>query len=410
MISLRQKVRGCSPVTSERNGSLRCAERSVASGEWQKGRGRKVRDPTFATLDSDIYPVAPQDAIAPGVQAAAAEAPPGSAVPAYQHQDGDAPNSFPESFQKDPNGNDCFQYKKGAWCSASGAGDGWKSSWGNFQEWSNSMAGNGPQQEFMESVPVTAPLDEIPSKFSHYLTSIDTQRRRPDVMGLTARFYKVKPTETECGMGFTGGFQRFLQQRAKHADAGSYFYGKWTGTINILEKGTYVFDLDLGFDTTSSIKIDGKELLTHGQCRASKARAGRWGGRQVAAALPEAFQAEGRPGEMLLSAGGHCIEVLVRADSNSRSIQLQYTGPDTGHVKTVVPGQVLFCDPVVPACVSPEINSCKSRACGPAPAPAPAVLAAMDGEELHIPKGWKVPMETPAAPAAAPAAGQVDLQ
>lgn len=37
-----------------------------------------------------------------------------------------------------------------------------------------------------------------------------------------------------------------------------YFYGKWTGTINILEKGTYVFDLDLGFDTTSSIKIDGK--------------------------------------------------------------------------------------------------------------------------------------------------------
>ena len=32
------------------------------------------------------------------------------------------------------------------------------------------------RQEFMESVPVTVPLDEIPSKFSHYLTSIDTQR------------------------------------------------------------------------------------------------------------------------------------------------------------------------------------------------------------------------------------------
>lgn len=37
-----------------------------------------------------------------------------------------------------------------------------------------------------------------------------------------------------------------------------FFYGKWTGTINILEKGMYVFDLDLGFDTMSSIKIDGK--------------------------------------------------------------------------------------------------------------------------------------------------------
>lgn len=37
-----------------------------------------------------------------------------------------------------------------------------------------------------------------------------------------------------------------------------FFYGKWTGTINILEKGKYVFDLDLGFDTSSSIKIDGQ--------------------------------------------------------------------------------------------------------------------------------------------------------
>ena len=28
----------------------------------------------------------------------------------------------------------------------------------------------------MESVPVTAPFDEIPAKFAHYLTSVDTQR------------------------------------------------------------------------------------------------------------------------------------------------------------------------------------------------------------------------------------------
>ena len=26
--------------------------------------------------------------------------------------------------------------------------------------------------------------------------------------------------------------------------------------------------------------------------------------------------------------------------------------------------QVLFCDPVVPACVSPELSSCKSSRCG----------------------------------------------
>ena len=33
------------------------------------------------------------------------------------------------------------------------------------------------QQEFMQSAPVTAPLDQIPAKFAHYLTSVDKQRQ-----------------------------------------------------------------------------------------------------------------------------------------------------------------------------------------------------------------------------------------
>ncbi|CAL1159724.1 unnamed protein product [Cladocopium goreaui] len=684
--------------------------------------GKKVQSPTLPTLDSDIYPVAPQDQLAAGVQAAGAQSPPGSALPRYHRKEEQAPNAFPEtaskagrqvlltysvnqenkfmltlqegpdahgvytilwadsgvassavhamhmrlpslllrmhweasdfrwrsnalseikkevlpdevaartparycqdcikvlqsppqlpqlhsnfwanllgdglvsggkkgpvghwteteemetifgaltSFQapevlrgqqlechdsphgwQDSNGNDCYQYKKGEWCSSSGSGAGWKDSWGSFVEWSNSMAGNGPEQaccacgggvkllasvvshldgrlqapqdgfdeggmapadrlpeEFMDSDPVTAPLDQIPAKFAHYLTSVDKKRQQPDVMGLSARFYSVKPTDDCNGpapmsstidraldyrFGFTGGFQRFLQLHAKHADSGSFFYGKWTGTINILEKGKYVFDLDLGFDTSSSIKIDGQELLTHGQCKASKeayscaqkrclwldgncmppsgaagsapapapavavaaaAAPGLEWPRLVperqsdvmspwhnAAALgllqapspatapgaaaapapvpmamapvpapmaavpvpvpapaPPPFEAEGKPGEMLLSVGGHCVEVLVRADSNSRSIQLSYNGPDTGHVKTVVPGQVLFCDPVVPACVSPELSSCKSSTCGsasesaPAPAPAPDALVSVETTEPRIPPGWSVP-------------------
>lgn len=32
-------------------------------------------------------------------------------------------------------------------------------------------------QEFMESAPVTAPLDQIPAKFAHYLTSVDKKRQ-----------------------------------------------------------------------------------------------------------------------------------------------------------------------------------------------------------------------------------------
>lgn len=32
-------------------------------------------------------------------------------------------------------------------------------------------------QEFMDSDPVTAPLDQIPAKFAHYLTSVDKKRQ-----------------------------------------------------------------------------------------------------------------------------------------------------------------------------------------------------------------------------------------
>ncbi|CAJ1399034.1 unnamed protein product [Effrenium voratum] len=499
---------------------------------------------------------------------------------------------------QDANGNSCYQYEKGDWCTSSGQGAGWKDSWGSFLEWSKASNGlqaccacggglkflaaedsaplaarrlqapedgSDPAEEFMEAAPVTAPLDSIPAKFAHYLTAAETQRRSPDVLGLSVRFYKAEPFD--CGpapvssaidrsldyrMGATGGFQRFLQHHAKHAEPGGFFYGKWTGTINILQRGKYIFDLDLGFDTASSIKIDGKELLTFGQCRAAKeefacslkrclwkdacvppggassapaaspgpapglapapalaaspeapqapqapeAEAPRlawprlvperrsdvmspWHGAALmqspalapspmpdlpsspapagpapagapasppmaapapvpapalaatppapapapvpldspapspatapapAPELPPAFEEQEQPGELFLSEGGHCVEVVVKADSNSRSLQLRYSGPDTDHVDTVVPGQVLFCDPVVPACTRPELQSCKQPKCaaeaaasGPAPGPAPAAAL---GKEPVIPAGWRVaqmmeaPMEAQAA-------------
>ena len=136
-------------------------------------------------------------------------------------------------------------------------------------------------EEFMD---LTAPLDLIPKKFAHYLTSVEAERRRTSVMGLTARFYSAPPCNCCNGpspkassidraldyrMG--GSFQR-LQEHVKHADSKGFFYGQWTGTLQILQKGAYVFDLDLGFDSMSSMKINGQELLTYGQCRMSKAR------------------------------------------------------------------------------------------------------------------------------------------
>ncbi|CAE7644721.1 unnamed protein product, partial [Symbiodinium pilosum] len=233
---------------------------------------------------------------------------------------------------KDAKNNSCYQYERGQWCNAQGqAGSGWNATWGAFLEWSKNIAG-GPvaaccacgggvkfvasvesrrplssrrlvapedrldmeslvaptetlPEEFRDVAPVMAPLDWIPSKFAHILGASEQQRQRPDVLGLSARFFAALPGDDCSGplpvasaidrsldyrAGFTGGFQRYLQDRAKHATKGGFFYGKWTGTINIVQAGTYLFDLALGFDTTSSIKIDGKEFLTMGQCLSAK--------------------------------------------------------------------------------------------------------------------------------------------
>jgi len=571
-------------------------------------RGQKLQDradPTLATFDSELYPVAPEDQLRQGVEAAIARTPPGSSAPVYTPKEAQTPNAFPGSSEaairplrgqqlechdspatwKDANNNSCYHYETGHWCNSQGAaGAGWKDTWGTFAEWSKAMAGNGPvtaccacgggikfvasvesqrplasrrlvapedrldldslvaptetlPQEFLDASPVMAPMDRIPSKFAHILGAAVEQRERPDVLGLSARFFASPPGDGCSGplpvasaidraldyrMGFTGGFQRYLQDRAQHATAGGFFYGKWSGTVNILQAGTYVFDLALGFDTTSSIKIDGKEFLTMGQCSSAKdefacsMKRCVWEGSRCAApsavsgaapspapmqapapapapslaqrlewprlvpertsnvmspwhtasslsflqtpvapspapapglaaavapgpapvtaspgpapgqlpspapavatmpapapapageaapapapAFPPAFAAaEGKPGELHLTAGGHCVEVIVKADRDSRSIQLKYNGPDTGHLDTVIPGQVLFCDPVVPACVQPELDSCKAftPSCGGAPAPAPALVAvpppAPASMEPSIPPGWTVP-------------------
>lgn len=319
-------------------------------------RGQKLQDradPTLATFDSELYPVAPEDQLRQGVEAAVARTPPGSSAPVYTPKEAQIPNAFPGSSEaairplrgqqlechdspatwKDANNNSCYHYETGHWCNSQGAaGPGWKDTWGTFAEWSKAMEGNGPvtaccacggglkfvasvesqrplasrrlvapedrldldslvaptetlPQEFLDASPVMAPMDRIPSKFAHILGAAVEQRERPDVLGLSARFFASPPGDDCSGplpvasaidraldyrMGFTGGFQRYLQDRAQHATAGGFFYGKWSGTVNILQAGTYVFDLALGFDTTSSIKIDGKEFLTMGQCLSAK--------------------------------------------------------------------------------------------------------------------------------------------
>jgi len=85
---------------------------------------------------------------------------------------------------------------------------------------------------------------------------------------------------------------------------------------------------------------------------------------QAAAPLEPTASARARdtsplgPDELELHTGGHCLEIEIEVPLSGRTIQLMYSGPDTHDELVVVPGLVLFCDPVVDACVQPEVDSC----------------------------------------------------
>merc|ERR1712176_1365698 len=57
------------------------------------------------------------------------------------------------------------------------------------------------------------------------------------------------------------------------------------------------------------------------------------------------------------------------ATANGKTVKLKYQGPDTQDMETVVPGEALFCDPVIPACIKPELEIC-TRFNPPCPGPA----------------------------------------
>jgi len=63
-------------------------------------------------------------------------------------------------------------------------------------------------------------------------------------------------------------------------------------------------------------------------------------------------------GTVMLKSGGHCVEVNVMVTPSARSLALRYKGPDTSGKMTTVPGQVLFCDPVLSACEDAGPNTC----------------------------------------------------
>lgn len=151
----------------------------------------------------------------------------------------------------------------------------------------NPISPLAPPQEIpwvgIDPDPVAAPYDDVPKPYAMYFGKVYDSESRPDPMGLSARFYGSPPMACDAGKPGASAIDRALDYSASSAiwtarnlhwpksvaTEGEVFWGRWTGSLRIFKPGRYVFDLDIGFSTQSSIKVDGIELLTAGQCRVS---------------------------------------------------------------------------------------------------------------------------------------------
>jgi len=122
-----------------------------------------------------------------------------------------------------------------------------------------------------------------------------------------------------------------------------------------------------------------------------------------------------KPNQIELSAGGHCVEVSVAITPGAGTLQLEYRGPDTENIATVVPSKVIYCDPVIPSCSEPAMDSCAiyKPVCSSSSGVMPPLVHVVTGEAAQSALLWPLggpapapgPMEWGPAPAPGPGGG-----
>lgn len=283
-------------------------------------------------------------------------------------------------------------------------------------------------------LPLVAPQDRIPRSFGRVIGNMYDSASKPDPSGLSVRYYRNGDQPKDCagikydmaaidpaldyqfsGASATG---KQLGWPGKNKGAPPVFWAKWSGTVNILLGGNYSMNLDIGWETTSEFKVDGKVLKTPGQCEAGKSKAScekngcAWdpketppcgmvkpaallqvpgaprkaseaflqahgpapaGAAPAAPPAPPAPQVTHVPPKLELKAGGHCVSATVLVHSQSKTIRLMYSGPDTADNLIAVPSAVLYCDPEIKACVAPALAECATACSNGQPVEANAV-------------------------------------
>lgn len=142
----------------------------------------------------------------------------------------------------------------------------------------------------------------IEHKYSRYMNELHDQKQdhSRDPKGFSVRYYSVPPKDCSGAMAAASDIAMALEygDTALLLDVNSsigpsppemkpvylngrtlewptgkgpeLWWAKWSGSLMILEEGRYTLNLDIGFNSMSSFKVDGQLMLTDGQCRVSK--------------------------------------------------------------------------------------------------------------------------------------------
>ncbi|CAD7965312.1 unnamed protein product [Amoebophrya sp. A25] len=144
-----------------------------------------------------------------------------------------------------------------------------------------SSHGNIPQA--YRSKEAVAPADDIDEKYKIYFSQIYDREHATSATGLSAQYFGIANTPTDWTKGwqpknvaytniapfldFRSQSNQLLWPQAKNTEP-VVWWSRFSGTLKVLQAGTYMFDLALGTDDNpATLIVDGEEVLTHGQCR-----------------------------------------------------------------------------------------------------------------------------------------------
>lgn len=356
----------------------------------------------------------------------------------------------------DRNGYPCGYYAKAEWCTGDSTepGRGWKSGWGSFYDYKKDgvsafeaccACGGGAQdvvvgqplvpiekrelfapgdglslkyhpllapEDRFRPYPATAGADTVPKPTARYFDWEYKRSSEGDIPGLSAEYYVYPPPRLNAGesayvtsriysvIDFEGNRPNYYQDLdwpAPFEKEPPVWWVRWTGSLRIMQAGNYTFDVDVGWDTSSKFFIDGIQLLTEGQCSATKTpgkcqdKGCTWCPTKLSCGTHESVcpppppQAPGPgpapgpaaspapapaaaagpaspplPSKLLLTAEGHCVEIVVKVNKQRGQPRLKwkYAGPDTLENLQIVAANSLFCRPSIPACERPAIDAC----------------------------------------------------